>query len=141
MMGESLTHKSILWISRILSSPSLTSNIGNRYLQEGVTVDEITKSVHESNFTELRKAMQPEFLNRIDDTVLFKPLTLAGVRNIVDLCIVELRKRMKDRRITIELDREARDGVAERSYDPVYGVRRCVDSCRNGSKTNLLARL
>lgn len=60
---------------------------------------------------------------------------------MVDLCIVELSKRMKDRRITIELDGEACDGLAERGYDPVYGIRRCVDSCRNGSKTNLLARL
>jgi len=119
----------------------LTSNIGNRYLQEGVTGDEIPESVRESVFTELRKAMQPEFLNRIDDTVLFKPLTLAEILNIVDLCIVELSKRMKDRRITIELDGEARDGVVERGYDPVYGVCRCVDSCRNGLKKNLLARL
>ena len=101
----------------------MTSNIGSRYLQEGVTGDEIPESVRESVFTELRQVMRPEFLNRIDDTVLFKPLTLAEIRNIVDLCIVELNMRMKDRRITIELDGEARDWIAERGYDPVYGAR------------------
>ncbi len=101
----------------------MTSNIGNRYLQEGVTGDEIPESVRESVFTELRQAMRPEFLNRIDDTVLFKPLTLVEIRDIVDLCIVELNKRMKDRRIAIELDGEARDWLAERGYDPVYGAR------------------
>jgi len=101
----------------------MTSNIGSRYLQEGVTGDEIPESVRESVFAELRQAMRPEFLNRIDDTVLFKPLTLAEIRNIVDLQIAELNLRMKDRRIALELDGEARDWVAERGYDPVYGAR------------------
>ncbi len=101
----------------------MTSNIGSRYLQDGVSGDEIPESVRESVFAELRQAMRPEFLNRIDDLVLFKPLTLEEIRSIVDLQLVELNRRLKDRRITIELDGEARDWVAERGYDPVFGAR------------------
>lgn len=101
----------------------MTSNIGSRYLQEGVSGDEIPAPVRESVFAELRQAMRPEFLNRIDDTVLFKPLTLEEIRKIVDLQLAELNLRLKDRNITIELDSKARDWVAERGYDPVYGAR------------------
>jgi len=101
----------------------LTSNIGSRFLQEGVTDDTIPESVRESVMAELRRAFRPEFLNRIDDTVLFKPLALEEISKIVDLLLVDLNKRLADRRITVELDKKAKEWVAEKGYDPVYGAR------------------
>ncbi len=101
----------------------MTSNIGSRYLQEGVTGDSIPESVRESVMTELRQGFRPEFLNRIDDTVLFKPLTLEEISRIVKLLLIDLNRRLSDRRVRIEVDEEAREWLAERGYDPVYGAR------------------
>jgi ATP-dependent Clp protease ATP-binding subunit ClpB len=72
---------------------------------------------------ELRRAFRPEFLNRIDDTVLFKPLGLEEITRIVDLLLADLNKRLADRHIVIELDKKASEWVAEKGYDPVYGAR------------------
>jgi ATP-dependent Clp protease ATP-binding subunit ClpB len=101
----------------------LTSNIGSRFLQEGVTGDEIPENVRESVFADLRKSFRPEFLNRIDDIVLFKPLALEEITRIVVLLLAELNRRLADRNVTVELDKEAREWVAEKGYDPVYGAR------------------
>jgi ATP-dependent Clp protease ATP-binding subunit ClpB len=101
----------------------LTSNIGSRFLQEGVTGDTIPETVRESVFAELRRAFRPEFLNRIDDTVLFKPLTLEETTRIVDLLLADLNSRLADRKVVVELDKKAREWVAEKGYDPVYGAR------------------
>ncbi|NDV62471.1 ATP-dependent chaperone ClpB [Puniceicoccales bacterium CK1056] len=101
----------------------LTSNIGSRYLTEGVTGDEIPDSVKESVFTELRNAFRPEFLNRLDDTILFKPLTLENIEAIIEILLKDLNKRLKDRKIEICLDEKARHWFAEKGYDPVYGAR------------------
>ena len=88
-----------------------------------MTDSEIPESVRESVLAELRRAFRPEFLNRIDDTVLFKPLALEEIAKIVDLLLVDLNKRLADRRITVELDKKAKEWVAEKGYDPVYGAR------------------
>jgi ATP-dependent Clp protease ATP-binding subunit ClpB len=72
---------------------------------------------------DLRKAFRPEFLNRIDETILFKPLTLEEIGSIVDLLLVDLNKRLADRRVTVEFDAKARDWAAEKGYDPVFGAR------------------
>ncbi len=101
----------------------MTSNIGSRYLQEGVVGDSIPESVRESVMTELRQGFRPEFLNRIDDTVLFKPLTLEEIARIVDLLLIDLNRRLSDRSVQIEVDEDAREWIAERGYDPVYGAR------------------
>jgi ATP-dependent Clp protease ATP-binding subunit ClpB len=101
----------------------MTSNIGSRYLLEGVQGDSIPDGVRESVMAELRKSFRPEFLNRIDETILFKPLTLEEITSIVDLLMVDLNKRLADRRITVQLDSKAKDWVAEKGYDPVYGAR------------------
>ena len=101
----------------------MTSNIGSRFLQEGVTGNGIPESVRESVLTELRRSFRPEFLNRVDDTVLFKPLTVEEITLIVDLLLADLNTRLADRRITIELTERARLWVGERGYDPVYGAR------------------
>jgi ATP-dependent Clp protease ATP-binding subunit ClpB len=101
----------------------MTSNIGSRYLLEGVTGDVIPESVRESVMADLRKAFRPEFLNRIDETILFKPLTLEEITSIVDLLLADLNKRLADRRVTVVLDAKAKEWAAEKGYDPVFGAR------------------
>jgi ATP-dependent Clp protease ATP-binding subunit ClpB len=101
----------------------MTSNLGSRYLLEGVTGDTIPESVRESVMAELRKAFRPEFLNRIDETILFKPLTLEEITTIVDLLLADLNKRLAERRVTVVLDKKAKEWAAEKGYDPVFGAR------------------
>jgi len=101
----------------------MTSNLGSRHLLENVTGDTISESVRESVMTELRAAFRPEFLNRVDETILFKPLTLEEITEIVDLLLVDLNKRLADRRVKVELDEVARKWAAEKGYDPVFGAR------------------
>jgi len=102
----------------------MTSNIGSQYLLEGVTADgQIREGARQSVLHELRVNFRPEFLNRVDDTVLFKPLSRAEIKTIVDLQTADLRKRLAGRRIALELTEAARDFIAEAAYDPVFGAR------------------
>ena len=101
----------------------MTSNLGSRFLLEGVTGDTIPESVRESVMAEVRRAFRPEFLNRIDETILFKPLTLEEITQIVDLLLADLNKRLADRRVTVKLDAKAKEWAAEKGYDPVFGAR------------------
>ena len=101
----------------------LTSNIGSRHLTEGVIGESIPAGVREAVFSELRSVFRPEFLNRLDDTILFKPLTLEDTTAIVDLLLKGLNKRLHERKIRIVLDAQAREWFAEKGYDPVYGAR------------------
>jgi ATP-dependent Clp protease ATP-binding subunit ClpB len=72
---------------------------------------------------ELRRHFRPEFLNRVDDIVMFKPLTREEIKAIIDLQVLDLRKRLADRHITLELTESAREFIAREAYDPVYGAR------------------
>jgi len=101
----------------------MTSNLGSRFLLEGVTGDTIPETVRESVLAELRQTFRPEFLNRIDETVLFKPLTLEEIGRIVDLLLADLNRRLAERRVTVALDEKAKDWAAEKGYDPVFGAR------------------
>ncbi len=102
----------------------LTSNIGSQFLIEGVTDrGEIKEAARDAVLRELRLHFRPEFLNRLDDTVLFRPLTLPEIEQIVDLLTAELRKRLAERRVGLELTPAAREFVARAGYDPVYGAR------------------
>jgi len=102
----------------------MTSNIGSQYLLEGITDGgEIAPAVRERVMKEMRAHFRPEFLNRVDEVVLFKPLTLEEIKKIVDLQTEELRKRLKDRDITLELTEPAKEFIARAGYDPVYGAR------------------
>jgi ATP-dependent Clp protease ATP-binding subunit ClpB len=101
----------------------LTSNLGSRHLLEGVTGDTIPEAVREAVFADLRKALRPEFLNRIDETILFKPLTLDEITRIVDLLVADLNKCLVERRVTVEFDKKAKEWAAEKGYDPVFGAR------------------
>ncbi len=102
----------------------MTSNIGSPDLIEGVGSDgKITEAAREKVTRQLRQHFRPEFLNRVDDTVLFTPLALEHIEKIVDLMIDELRKRLSDRRLSLELTDRARTFVARQGFDPVYGAR------------------
>jgi ATP-dependent Clp protease ATP-binding subunit ClpB len=101
----------------------MTSNIGSRLLLEGVSGDSIPDGVREGVLAELRRSFRPEFLNRIDETILFKPLTLEEITIIVDLLLADLNKRLADRRVTVVLDPKAKEWAAEKGYDPVFGAR------------------
>ena len=102
----------------------MTSNIGSDYLIEGVTPDgEIKPDAREGVMADLRRQFRPEFLDRIDDIVLFKRLTLPQIERIVDLQFDDLRRRLGERRIRLELTEEARRLIASQGFDPVYGAR------------------
>jgi ATP-dependent Clp protease ATP-binding subunit ClpB len=102
----------------------MTSNIGSQYLLEGVTAEaEITPQARELVMSELRAYFRPEFLNRIDDIVLFSPLNHAEIEQIVELMFNELRTRLAERRMSLEISDEARRFIAAQGFDPVYGAR------------------
>jgi len=102
----------------------MTSNIGSTYLLEGVdSSGSIREDVRERVMAELRRHFRPEFLNRVDEVVLFKPLTLDEIKQIVDLMIQDIAKRLKERRIVLELTEAAREHIARSGYDPVFGAR------------------
>ncbi|HXU29058.1 MAG TPA: ATP-dependent chaperone ClpB [Thermoanaerobaculia bacterium] len=102
----------------------MTSNIGSHFLLEGLSPEgEITEQARDQVMGELRRHFRPEFLNRIDDVVLFRPLTLPEIEKIVDLQTSDLRKRLADRHVRLELSPAARTLVAREGFDPVYGAR------------------
>ena len=101
----------------------MTSNIGSQRLLEGVTGSEIPDSVKSGVLAELRANFSPEFLNRVDETVIFKPLSLEEIERIVDLLLVELNQTLEERRISVTLDKAAKVWIAEKGFDPVYGAR------------------
>ncbi len=102
----------------------LTSNIGSQYLLEGIGNDgRITPETEQAVLNDLRAHFRPEFLNRLDETILFKPLTRDNISGIVDLCVADLNRRLADKELTIELTEQAKEFVTEKGYDPVYGAR------------------
>ena len=102
----------------------MTSNLGSPLLLEGVTpAGEITEAAREAVMIELRRSFRPEFLNRIDEVVLFSPLTVSEIEQIVDLLTADLEKRLGEQGIGLVLSPAAREFTARAGYDPVYGAR------------------
>jgi len=102
----------------------MTSNIGSEYLVGDATSDgEIKPDARERALAEMRLHFRPEFLNRLDDIVLFKPLTQAEIEHIVDLMLDDLRARLSERQMKLEITDDARRFIAQQGYDPVYGAR------------------
>ena len=102
----------------------MTSNIGAQYLLDGIEEDgSIRPEAEEAVMNDLRAHFRPEFLNRLDEMILFKPLTKDNIGNIIDLQIEDLNRRLADKQIGIELDEAAKHFVADNAYDPVYGAR------------------
>ncbi|HPX19217.1 MAG: ATP-dependent chaperone ClpB [Desulfomonilia bacterium] len=102
----------------------MTSNIGSQSLVEGISdTGEISEEVRNAVMAELRLHFRPEFLNRVDEVVLFKALTLPEIEKIVDLLVADLQKRLSEREISFELSNEAKEFIAREGFDPVYGAR------------------
>ena len=102
----------------------LTSNIGSRYLLEGIDeAGELNSECEELVMNDLKAAFRPEFLNRLDEIILFKPLSKENISDIMDLLIADLNKRLADKEIRITLTASAKTFIAERAYDPLYGAR------------------
>jgi ATP-dependent Clp protease ATP-binding subunit ClpB len=102
----------------------MTSNIGSPHLLEDANdKGKITEKIRDKVLNELRQHFRPEFLNRVDDIVLFKPLTLNEIKQIVELLLNQLKSRLKDRGIELTLSDAAKEHIARAGYDPVYGAR------------------
>ena len=102
----------------------LTSNLGSDIILEGIGADgEISEAAREQVSGLLKRSFRPEFLNRLDEIVFYKPLTKANIRGIVDLLANDLKKRLSDKRLNLVITDEAKDYIADKGYDPVYGAR------------------
>ena len=102
----------------------MTSNIGAHYLLDGIQSDgTVSHQAEEMVYGELRSHFRPEFLNRLDETILFKPLTKDNIGGIVSLIVADLNRRLEDRDLHLELTPEAVALIVEEAYDPVYGAR------------------
>ncbi len=102
----------------------MTSNIGASYLLEGIDQNgQISDEAERLVMNDLRSHFRPEFLNRLDETILFKPLTKDNITGIIDLIIKDLNKRLSDKELTVELSAGARSFIVDNAYDPVYGAR------------------
>ena len=103
----------------------LTYNLGSNYILEGI--DEKTGEINESAKAEvnalLKQSFRPEFLNRLDEIILYKPLSRANITGIIDLLLNSLKKRTEERRLRLEVTEGAKNFIAEHGYDPVYGAR------------------
>ena len=102
----------------------MTSNLGSMHLLEGIDENgEIRPEAEEAVMEELKGNFRPEFLNRLDEIIMFKPLTKDNIGNIIKLLMADLNKRLADRELKVELTKAAEDYITEKGYDPVYGAR------------------
>ena len=102
----------------------MTSNIGSSYLLEGIDEDgNIKPEAQDMVMNDLKNHFRPEFLNRLDETIMFKPLTKANIINIIDLLVKDLNRRLADKELSVELTSAAKNYVADHGYEPMYGAR------------------
>ena len=118
----------------------LTSNLGSAHLLEGIQPDgSISEEAREAVKGELRRAFRPEFLNRLDEIIMFRPLTRENLKGIVDIMIDGLRKRLADKSVGLELTDAAKQLIIDRGYDPLYGARPLRRYLQSSAET-LIAR-
>ena len=102
----------------------LTSNLGSNYIIDGIQPDgQISEEAKAQVGAMLKKQFKPEFLNRLDEIVFYKPLSLAEIDKIVDLLIIDLQKRLEEKQLTVTLTKAAKSFIVDQGYDPVYGAR------------------
>ena len=102
----------------------MTSNIGSSYLLEGIDEDgNIKPEAQDMVMNDLKNHFRPEYLNRLDETIMFKPLTKANITNIIDLLVKDLNRRLADKELSVELTSAAKNYVADHGYEPMYGAR------------------
>jgi ATP-dependent Clp protease ATP-binding subunit ClpB len=120
----------------------MTSNIGSPRLLEGIDASgNLNEGVRKGVMDDLRHNFRPEFLNRVDDVVLFTPLTLEQIRRIVDLQVEELSRRLAAQQLTLEMADAVRNLIAERGFDPVYGARPLKRFMRQAVETPIARRI
>ena len=102
----------------------MTSNIGSQYLLDGIDADgNISSDAENAVMGYLRNHFRPEFLNRLDEIIMFKPLTKSNISSIIDLLIKDVNKRLADKELTVKLTDAARDFIVDNGFDPMYGAR------------------
>ena len=119
----------------------MTSNIGSNYLLENTSEESIDPSIRASVMDELKMRFKPEFLNRVDDIIMFKPLSESGITKIIDIFVGEVANRLKDRNITLEITPAAKHILAVEGYDPVYGARPLKRFIQNTLENNLARQI
>ncbi|OVE69908.1 ATP-dependent chaperone ClpB [Clostridium diolis] len=118
----------------------MTSNIGSEYLLENTNEDHVDEEIKSKVMSVLKSRFKPEFLNRVDDTIMFKPLTESGIKKIIDIFLREVSLRLKDKNIEIEVKDKAKTIMAREGYDVVYGARPLKRYIQN-TLENRLARM
>ncbi|MGN0204611.1 MAG: AAA family ATPase, partial [Coprococcus sp.] len=102
----------------------MTSNIGSSYLLDGIDSEgNISEEARQNTMGDLKAHFRPEFLNRLDEIIMFKPLTRENISGIIDILMSRLNKRLEDKELTLELTDAAKDYITENGYDPIYGAR------------------
>ncbi len=101
----------------------MTSNIGSSYLLENSEEGEVSERAREAVMNEMKLRFKPEFLNRVDDIIMFKPLNLEGIKRIIDIFLRDVKKRLEHRNIKMNVTDSAKEILAKEGYDPVYGAR------------------
>ena len=120
----------------------MTSNIGSAYLTENIREDgTISDSVKDEVIREMKQHFRPEFINRIDDTIVFSPLTEEQIEKIIDLSMADIQKRLAEREITIRLTDESKKLIAKEAYSPMYGARPVKRYLQKHIETGLAARI
>ncbi|MBC2580207.1 ATP-dependent chaperone ClpB [Clostridium sp. DJ247] len=119
----------------------MTSNIGSSYLLENTDSKEIEHNIRDKVMSEMKRRFKPEFLNRLDDIILFKPLATEEIKYIIDIFLEDIRKRLKDRNISLNVTDKAKELMAREGYDPVYGARPLKRYIENSLETSIAKKI
>ena len=119
----------------------MTSNIGSSYLLENKNEDTVDEGIRSQVMNEMKLRFKPEFLNRVDDIIMFKPLSENGIKKIIDIFLKEVSARLKDKNIKLEVTDEAKTIMAREGYDPVYGARPLKRYIQNSIENNLARKI
>ncbi|AWI03162.1 ATP-dependent chaperone ClpB [Clostridium drakei] len=119
----------------------MTSNIGSNYLLENKESSEIEQHIRDRVMSEMKSKFKPEFLNRLDDIILFKPLSTEEIKDIISIFIDDIRKRLKDKNISLKITESAKKLMAEEGYDPIYGARPLKRYIENALETSIAKKI
>ena len=119
----------------------MTSNIGSNYLLENKESGSIQQNIRERVMSELKTKFKPEFLNRLDDIILFKPLDTKEIKGIVDIFLEEIKNRLKDKNISMKVTEAAKELMAREGYDPIYGARPLKRYIENVLETSIAKKI
>lgn len=115
----------------------MTSNIGSSHILEGIENDHITEEAREKVMEIMKRSFKPEFLNRVDNIIMFKPLSIESIKNIIEIFLEGVRGKLKEKNITLDLTDKAKELIAREGYDPLYGARPLKRYIENSIETKL----